>query len=222
MNRQDRSMPNNDDPASLPDIAGPLATGVRVSLELPQAGTCVASVTSHHETTLVLELLDDVPEGELEPGARLDLFMPRSEGIYHWPCALNALPQGRRAEVRLLSPPMFVQRRLGHRVASSLAAQVRRVHATRRGRPTEMSVADLSHGGLKLEGTYQLSTGDTIEVSLPLPGPLQVVGRVVMAYPTEAGQWALHVSFLEGQAQAAAVIEDYLSGPLKERAASSL
>src|SRR5271155_4037894 len=133
-------MPDGENMTST-EMTKPLEAGVRVSLELPEAGTCVAVVTSRGETTLVLNLLDDLPEGELEPGSTFDLFMPRSEGIYHWLCSLSSAPEGQRAEVELLNAPMFVQRRLGHRVEAEGHAQVRRVRSARRGRPYEMTVA---------------------------------------------------------------------------------
>ena len=47
-----------------------------------------------------------------------------------------------------------------------------------------MTVADLSHGGMKLEGAFQLGIGDTVEVSVDLGAPSVVAGRVVMGYPT--------------------------------------
>ena len=77
-----------------PELAGPLENGMRVSLELPEAGTCVAVVSQRGQSSLTLDLLDDLPDGELEPGSTLDLFMPRPEGIYHWLCSLNSLPLG--------------------------------------------------------------------------------------------------------------------------------
>jgi PilZ domain len=206
--------------ATLAEITGPLTPGVRVSLELPEAGTCVAVVASQDETTLVLDLLDEIPDGELEAGSRLDLFMPRNEGIYHWPCALSSAPVGQRAEIELLNLPMFVQRRLGHRVEAALQAQVRRIHAARRGRPHEMVVADLSQGGLKLHGDYHLSTGDTIEVTLELSPTAQVMGRVVMAYPTGPADWSVHVSFLDGQPDAAEALDAYITRQLRHQATS--
>jgi len=195
-------------------IGGPLVPGVRVSLELPDAGTCVAVVSSHEAGAVVLDLLDEVPDIELEAGSRLDLFMPRDEGIYHWPCALRTIPAGQRAEVQLLNLPMFVQRRLGHRLGASVTAQVRRIHAARRGKPRSMVVVDLSRGGLKLQGGSHLSTGDTIEVDMDLGAPVQVVGRVVMAYPAGPALWSAHVSFLEGQPDAAAVVDAFVSDQL--------
>jgi hypothetical protein len=197
------------------EVTGPLEAGMRVSLELPEAGTCVAVVASSGGNNLVLDLLDDLPEGELEPGSTLDLFMPRSEGIYHWPCLLSSPPLGQRAEFELLDFPMFVQRRRRHRVEAELQATVRRLHSTRRGRAYEMTVADLSHGGLKLEGPFQIGTGDTIEVSVDLGLPVQVVGRAVMAYPTSDGNWAAHVSFLDGQREAIDLVDNYIMLQLK-------
>ncbi|HXW82184.1 MAG TPA: PilZ domain-containing protein [Acidimicrobiales bacterium] len=197
------------------EVTGPLEAGVRVSLELPEAGTCVAVVASSGGTSLVLDLLDELPEGELEPGSTLDLFMPRSEGIYHWPCLLSSPPLGQRAEFELLDFPMFVQRRRRHRVEAELQAMVRRLHSTRRGRAHEMTVADLSHGGLKLEGPFQIGTGDTIEVSFDLGVAVQLVGRAVMAYPTPNGNWAAHVSFLDGQREAIDAVDNYVMVHLK-------
>lgn len=199
------------------EMTGPLEAGVRVSLELPEAGTCVAVVASTQETTLVLDLLDEIPDGELEPGETFDLFMPRSEGIYHWLCSLSSVPEGQRAEVELLNSPMFVQRRLGRRLEAEVHAQVRRIHSARRGRPYEMTVADLSHGGLKLEGPHQLSTGDTIEVTMDLGTSVQVVGRIVMAYPRSKSAWAAHVSFLEGQREAIDMVDSYVAHQLRGR-----
>ena len=127
-------MPDGENMTST-EMTRPLEAGVRVSLELPEAGTCVAVVASTGETSLVLDLLDDLLEGELEPGSTFDLFMPRSEGIYHWLCSLSAAPEGQRAQVELLNPAIFVQRRLERRVEAEVHAQVRRIHSARRGRP---------------------------------------------------------------------------------------
>ena len=196
---------------------GPLETGVRVSLELSEAGTCVAVVVSLEGTTLTLDLLDDLPEGELEPGSAVDLFMPRQEGIYHWLCSLSSLADPERAELELLGPPMLVQRRAQQRVDAELQAKVRRIRSARRGPTHDMTVADLSHGGLKLYGPFQLSTGDTIEVTVDLGAPVHVVGRAVMAYPTPYGAWAAHVSFLDGQRDAIDVVDGYLAIQLRAR-----
>ena len=167
-----------------PEVGGPLETGVRVSLELPEAGTCVGVVSSQGQTSLTLDLLDDLPEGELEPGSMLDLFMPRPEGIYHWLCSLNSLPFGQQAELELLGSPMLVQRRARLRVDAALQAEVRRIRSAGRGPAHEMTVADLSHGGMKLEGAFQVSTGDTIEVTVDLGlTPVQIVGRAGHGVP---------------------------------------
>jgi hypothetical protein len=112
---------------------------------------------------------------------------------------------------------MFVQRRLERRVEAEVRAQVRRIHSARRGRPYELTVADLSHGGLKLEGLQQLSTGDTLEVTMDLEAPVQVMGRAVMAYPTPTGSWVAHVSFLEGQREVIDVVDAYVARQLRQR-----
>jgi hypothetical protein len=192
-------------------ISGPLEPGVRVSLEFPEAGTCVGVVASKAATSLVLELLDELPDGDLVAGLTLQLFMPRTEGLYHWLCALSAAPEGQRARIELLSSPLFVQRRFGKRVEPELQAEVRRLRSTRRGRPHEMSVADLSRGGMKLEGAFPLSTGDTLEVTVDIGGTVHLVGRAVMAYPLSEGTWAAHVTFVDGQRNLIDLVDDYLA-----------
>ncbi len=77
-----------------------------------------------------------------------------------------------------------------------------------------MTVADLSHGGMRLEGPFQLSTGDTVEVSVDLGPPVQVVGRAVMAYPSN-GTWTAHLSFVDGQRQALEVVDSFLAYHLR-------
>jgi hypothetical protein len=200
------------------DIGEPLQAGVRVSLEFPHAGTCVGVVANRKQTVVSLDLLDDLPDGELVVGLTMQLFMPRPEGLYHWLCALSAVPGEAKAEVELLSSPLFVQRRLGARVEPELQAEVRRVRATRRGRPHEMAVADLSRGGMKLEGPFPLSTGDTLEVTVDLDGPVQLVGRAVMAYPVSDSTWAAHLSFLEGQPDPIEKVDDYIARYLRLKA----
>ena len=197
------------------EMAAPLEPGIRVSLELPEAGTCVGVVDSKDEARVVLSLLDDLLEGELQAGTTLELFMPRPQGIYHWLCVLRALGAGQRAELELLSSPVFVQRRLGQRVEAGLLAEVRRIRSSRRGPVHEMRVVDLSHGGLKLEGLFQVSTGDTLEVTVELGAPVQLMGRAVMAYPAPPDQWAAHVSFLEGQRPAVDVVDGYIAQRMK-------
>ncbi|MGO9661534.1 MAG: PilZ domain-containing protein [Acidimicrobiales bacterium] len=199
------------------DISGPLEPGVRVSLEFPQAGTCVGVVASKGPTSVVLDLLDELPDGELVAGLTLQLFMPRAEGLYHWLGALSGPAHGQQVEMELLSSPLFVQRRFGKRVEPELQAEVRRLRSTRRGRPHEMSVADLSRGGMKLEGHFPLSTGDTLEVTVDIGATVQLVGRAVMAYPVSEGTWAAHVTFVDGQRELINLVDDYIASHLRLR-----
>jgi hypothetical protein len=193
---------------------------MRVSLELAEAGTCVARVASKSDRALVLELLDEVPDGELGEGSMVDLFMPRSEGVYHWLCIVRSAPQDQRAQVELLDAPLLIQRRFAHRVGAALPAEVRREHAARRGRAHSALVADLSRGGLKLETAYQLTTGDTVEVTMNLSGATaRLLGRVVMAYnssPGRGGTYKAHVNFLEGQRQAIELVDRFITQQLSE------
>jgi hypothetical protein len=74
-----------------------------------------------------------------------------------------------------------------------------------------MSVADLSRGGMKLEGPFPLSTGDTLEVTVDIGGTVHLVGRAVMAYPLSEGTWAAHVTFVDGQRNLIDLVDDYLA-----------
>jgi hypothetical protein len=196
-----------------------MEAGVRVSLEFPDAGTCVAVVAQINGRRLELRLLDEPLPGDLGQGCALDLFLPRPEGVYHWVCTVSSPPVGERAEVEISGLPLFIQRRMGPRVGAALDAEVRREHSARRGRPYSATVADLSRGGLKLETACPLSTGDTVEVKVGLPGdPVEVVGRVVMAYPSPGhpGSSRLaHISFLEDQAGAVETISRFVAGQLR-------
>ncbi len=189
----------------------PLEPGARVSLEFPEAGTCVALVYARQPSRIAVDLLDPLPERGAEAGSSLELFMPREEGIYYWPSTLAALTGPTRAEVELLGAPVFVQRRTSHRLSAALEAQVRRVHATRRGPRHQARVLDLSRGGMKVEGPFQLSTGDTVEVEVHLDRLVQIACRAVMTYPTGDGRWAAHLSFLEGQKGLAGTVQAYIN-----------
>ena len=199
--------------------SGPLQAGMRVSLELPESGSCVARIAARGERALELELLDEVPDGGLGKGATVDLFVPRPEGVYHWLCVVTSAPRDQRAEVELLGSQLLIQRRVAHRVGAAIPAEVRREHATRRGRPHGALVANLSRGGLQLETAFRLSTGDTVEVTMEIAGATtQVMGRVVMAYtsPGHSGRCQAHVSFVEGQREAADLVDRYITQQLSE------
>jgi hypothetical protein len=178
--------------------------------------------------TVVLELKEEIPEGGLEDGSVVDMFLSLSWGMYKWLCIVSRYPGDHRVEVQLLDAPMFIQRRLDPRVGVGLAAQVRPVRSASVGQPHEAIVADLSHGGLKLEGAKSLRAGDVIEVTMELSatlisfvGMISVMGRVVMAYPSnhgdEPGSTDAHVCFLEGQQKAIEAVDQFVAQQLKCR-----
>jgi PilZ domain len=209
-------------------IAGPLEPGAQVGLQLPQAGTCAAQVASCDGRALILELLDELPPGELEEGSVADLFMSLSWGMYKWLCLVCSQPSERKAEIQLLDAPMFIQRRLDPRVGVGVPADIRTVRSAVLGQPHEAIVADLSHGGLKLEAAKQLRAGDVVEVTMDLSatlitfsGKISLMGRVVMAYPStrsdEAGSTDAHVCFVEGQHKAIEAVDRFVAQQLKCR-----
>ncbi len=155
--------------------------------------------------------------------------MSLSWGMYKWLCIVSCQPSERKAEVQLLDAPMFIQRRLDPRVGVGLPAEVRPVRSAALGEAHEATVADLSHGGLKLEGTKQLRAGDVIEVTTDLSatlvpsGAVSLMCRVVMAYPsskhTGPGRTDAHICFLEGQQQAIEAVDRFVAQQLKCRMA---
>ena len=209
-------------------IAGPLEVGARVGLQLPRTGTCAAEVTFFDGRGLGLELKDEIPEGGLEEGSVVDMFLSLSWGMYKWLCIVISYPSDHKVEVELLDAPMFIQRRLDPRVGVGLTAQVRPVRSASLGQPYEAVVADLSHGGLKLEGAKNVRAGDVIEVTMELSatlisfvGLISVLGRVVMAYPSphnaEVAATDAHVCFLEGQQKAIEAVDQFVAQQLKCR-----
>jgi hypothetical protein len=178
--------------------------------------------------SLVLELDQHVPAAALEEGSVLDMFLSLSWGMYKWICIVSRAPEERRAEVQLLDAPMFIQRRLDPRVGVGVLAEVRTVRAGQASPPYPAVVADLSHGGLKLEGARQLRAGDLVEVTMELTatlvapsGAVTLSGRVVMAYPSpnsdRGGATDAHVAFMEGQADEVAVVDRFVAQQLKCR-----
>jgi hypothetical protein len=212
-------------------IAGPLEPGAQVGLQLPQAETCAAHVTSCDGRALILELVDELPAGALEEGSVADLFMSLSWGMYKWLCIVSSQPSERKAEIQLLDAPMFIQRRLDPRVGVGLPAQVRPVRSAVLGEPHEAMVADLSHGGMKLEGAKQLRAGDVVEVATELSATLNSTGmvslmcRVVMAYPSSKhpgpGLTDAHMCFLEGQQEAIEAVDRFVAQQLKCRSGTA-
>lgn len=209
-------------------VAGPLDIGARVGLQLPKLGTRAAAVTSCDGRQLSLELDDVLPEGSIEEGSVIDLFLSLSWGMYKWICIVSCAPGDRKAEVQLLDAPMFIQRRLDPRVGVGIAAEVAPLRSANRGPSHQAVVADMSHGGLKLEGARQLRAGDVVEVTVDLSatlvsfvGAITLVGRVVMAYPSvhsdDIGCTDAHVSFLEGQQKAIDAVDHFVAQQLKCR-----
>lgn len=209
-------------------IAGPLEAGSRVGLALPLGGTCASTVMCCDGRNLILEFDQEVQQGALEEGSIVDLFLSLSWGMYKWICIVSCEPGERKAEVQLLDAPMFIQRRLDPRVGVGISATVRPMRSGTVGQPFQAVVADLSHGGLKLEGARQMRAGDAVQVTMELSatlvclvGEISLLGRVVMAYPSrhcgEPGAIDAHVSFLDGQERAVEAVDHFVAQQLKCR-----
>lgn len=231
-------MPNSPSggpaPQSMAQVAlvlravGPLSAGSRVSLQLTPGHSFAAQVTSGDGRTIALELLEVPPEGSLETGSVVEMFIPLDMGVYKWLCIVSSHPSANEAEVQVLDAPMFVARRPTPRVLAELSAEVRAVLPQSKGTAHKAVMTDLSVGGMKLEGCQPLSTEDTIEVTVRLAGrstaineTVTIMGRVVMAYPSiqskGPGSTDAHVSFIDGQQEALDLVGRFVAEQLKRR-----
>jgi PilZ domain len=173
-----------------------LKKGIRVGVEVPDRGTYVAVIERVVGRVVEVELLDDVPEGALQPDRVVNVFVSRPAGLYCW--LSQVIGQSRRSALSLamIDPVRLEQRRRHVRMDVDIPAVVRRVRGGRRGRAQTVRIADLSIGGLKLIGAVTLATVDAVVVDVDLgEGLVSLDGRVVMSYPTSDGTRVAHVAF---------------------------
>jgi PilZ domain len=207
---------------------GPLSAGSRVSLQLTPGASFAAQVTSGDGRTVSLELLEVPPDGSLETGSVVEMFIPLDMGVYKWLCIVSANPSRNAAEVQVLDAPMFVPRRPNPRVPAELPAEVRALLPQSKGPAHKAVMTDLSIGGMKLEGCQHLSAEDTIEVTVRLTArsittdeTISIMGRVVVAYPShrspDGGGTDAHVSFIDGQQEPLDAVERFVTEQLKRR-----
>jgi hypothetical protein len=207
---------------------GPLSEGSRVSLQLTPGRSFAAEVTSGDGRAVSLKLLEVPPEGSLETGSVVEMFIPLDMGVYKWLCIVSSHPSAKLAEVQVLDAPMFVARRPSPRVLAELPAEVRALLPQSKGPAHKAVMSDLSIGGMKLEGCQPLIAEDTIEVTVRLAGrsttineTLSIMGRVVMAYPSirskDPGSTDAHVSFIDGQQEALELVGRFVAEQLKRR-----
>jgi hypothetical protein len=207
---------------------GPLSAGSRVSLQLTPGHSFAAQVSSGDGRTISLELLEVPPEGSLETGSVVEMFIPLDMGVYKWLCIVSSHPSANEAEVQVLDAPMFVARRPTPRVLAELPAEVRALLPQSKGPAHKAVMTDLSVGGMKLAGCQPLSVEDIIEVTVRLAGrstaineTITIMGRVVMAYPgnhsKDPGSTDAHVSFIDGQEEALELVGRFVAEQLKRR-----
>src|SRR5579863_5229017 len=211
---------------------GPLSAGSRVSLQLTPGASFAAQVTSGDGRAVSLELLEVPPEGSLETGSVVEMFIPLDMGVYKWLCIVSSNPSPNLAEVQVLDAPMFVPRRPNPRVLAELPADVRALLPQSKGPVHKAVLTDLSIGGMKLEGCQHLKAEDTIEVTVGLAvgraarstddnATISIMGRVVMAYPSNrskvGGSTDAHVSFIDGQEEALDIVHRFVAEQLKRR-----
>ncbi|MGD0810643.1 MAG: PilZ domain-containing protein [Acidimicrobiales bacterium] len=207
---------------------GPLSAGSRVSLQLTPGHSFAAQVTSGDGRAVSLELLEVPPDGSLETGSVVEMFIPLDMGVYRWLCIVSSHPSANLAEVQVLDAPMFVARRPTPRVLAELPAEVRALLPQSKGPAHKAVMTDLSIGGMKLEGCQHLRPEDTIEVTVRLAGrsttideTISIMGRVVMAYPSshskDPDSTDAHISFIDGQQEALEVVGRFVAEQLKRR-----
>ena len=173
-----------------------LAPGARVSIWLPEGGTCVASISAIKGDDVEVDLLDDLEDGMPPAGTGLSMYVSRPNGLVGWRAVVKDERRGEaKASLTVGSPAPVVQRRHYVRVDVDLPAEARRIVAGRRGRVQFGRVADLSPGGLRLIGPIVLRTADVVEVTVDLgDGPVELRGPVVLSHAAPDGGRVVHVA----------------------------
>jgi PilZ domain len=173
-----------------------LCAGRRVLLELDDGGTAVALIDRADGKTLELEVLDSLPESLLETVTVVGILVTDAKGLHRWPATGTAAPNSNKATVEVTGTASVLQRRRHPRHPVELPATVRRLCDSQSTVTQPGHIVDLSRGGLKLIAG-PVDIGDTVLISVDIRDrPLELVGRVLLAYPDDRGNRVAHVAFL--------------------------
>ncbi|HZT65034.1 MAG TPA: PilZ domain-containing protein [Acidimicrobiales bacterium] len=195
-----------------------LREGMRVGLDVPERGACVAEVVRAADQRLRLKLLDPLPDGGVDQGDDLMVFVARAQGIWQWPARLATSP-GEEIELTLIGSGALLQRRTHPRVKVELACECRLVRNGRRGNNHDAVIEDLSRGGMRLRVGGPFQPGDRVDVTVDLDGSrVTVGGRAVMSRPVSAREKVVNLAFGEAVSGVIAAIDQYLAQRLGTRA----
>jgi hypothetical protein len=189
-----------------------LSAGKRVLLELDDGDTAVALIHSATGKTFEVELLDSLQESLLESVTVVGILVTDATGLHRWPATGTAAQTSNRAIVEVTGTASVLQRRRYPRHPVELPATVRRLRSSQSSVSQPGHIVDLSRGGLKLIAG-PIDIGDTVLISVDLRDrTLELVGRVLLAYPDQRGNRVAHVAFLvpTGPSEPERQLDDYL------------
>ena len=188
-----------------------LQQGMRVGIDVPDRGACVAEVIRSTPDRLRLKLLDPLPDGGVDQGAELVVFLARDQGLWQWPARLATAPDA-ELELALTGPGALLQRRAHPRVRVELPCECRLVRNGRRGNNHDAVIEDLSRGGMRLRVGGPFQPGDRVDVTVDLNGSqVTVGGRAVMSRPVSAREKVVNLAFGESVSGVIAAIDHYLA-----------
>ena len=189
-----------------------LRPGKRILLELDDGSTVVGVIDGAGDSHLQVDVLDDLTPSDLEVWTVVRVLMVDAAGLHSWPADGRVVSAPKRATVTLMGAETVLQRRHHHRSAVNLPATVVRLSDSgpRGSQPSQ--IVDLSNGGLRLVGG-PIAIGDTLLISVDVRNHrLELIGRVLLAYPDGHGKLVGHVAFLvpAGPSEPAEQLRDYL------------
>ena len=165
-------------------MTSPLGHGQSAELRLADGDAWAARVVKAADE-LVSVSLDGEPVADPRAltGTALQLSVATPRGIVSAPATVLGVDAIGLVELQLLSPAEVDQRREHVRVEGRLPGVVERVGAGQR--PLHTYTLDVSGGGLLVAGIGPADDGDTVVVTVKLPGrePLRVEGRVARRTP---------------------------------------
>jgi hypothetical protein len=202
-------------------------TGQRVFLQLDTGGTVLAAIEEASEDAaeqvIRVEVLEDpLPTTGPTHAAVVGILLVDDMGLSTFPAHGLVASAGSSTSVSVSGPGRVLQRRHHARYPIDLPATVRRLEGGAPSPRHEGHVVDISAGGLRLVGG-PADVGDTVLIDLRIAEqPIELVGRVLLAYPDGQGARVAHVAFLvpAGSSALPDRVEDYLAGQAAEGPAS--
>ena len=192
-----------------------LRHGQRVRLEDETGVIYVSEVSSVADDSMVVRLLDEAPEDAFFKGATAFIGIAGPKGLSRLKAVVDAVEENDHQVLDLTPLGEFelLQRRREPRVPVSFSIPCRRYRASGFVGTKPLSGENISAGGLRAVSKEKFSTGDVVELDLPLGETLTVNGLVVTAREDEKA-WVLHIAFTQLPAASRHAIERYVSEQL--------